>query len=229
MFTSLMRTRGGRVRLGNAHITCTIRSPTSLSAFTLTTNLQTLAIQKMSSSFTVGQRVRVTGKEGAGTVRFVGSTDFKEGTWVGIEMDLAEGRHDGTVEGRSYFSCPTGRGLMVPPEKVRPERTRHGRAAAPSAEEAAPAAARLDARPPARPRRPTAAARPPPRARAPRSSTSTTTTSRSSTGTSRAAPAAPPPARPLGRGSRRKAHADDARIIRRPLVLQRRGRCERQC
>ena len=71
-----------------------------------------------SSSLTVGQRVRILGKEGGGTIRFVGTTDFKDGTWVGVEMDLHEGRHDGTVEGKSYFTCPAGRGVMVPPEKV---------------------------------------------------------------------------------------------------------------
>ena len=54
------------------------------------------------------------------TVRFVGLTDFKEGEWVGIEMDDPIGKHSGNVDGKQYFRCPEGHGLMVRPEKVRP-------------------------------------------------------------------------------------------------------------
>ena len=39
-----------------------------------------------SGSVAVGMRVKVMGKECAGTVRFVGATDFKEGTWVGAPL-----------------------------------------------------------------------------------------------------------------------------------------------
>ena len=45
----------------------------------------------------VGARVKVTNKEGTGTVRFVGETQFKEGQWVGVEMDDPVGKHDGSV------------------------------------------------------------------------------------------------------------------------------------
>ena len=71
------------------------------------------------SSFAVGQRVKVERKEGVGTVRYVGTTQFKEGQWVGIEMDGPTGKHDGSVEGVSYFTCPPRHGLFVKPESVR--------------------------------------------------------------------------------------------------------------
>ena len=71
------------------------------------------------SNVSVGQKVKIVGKEGTGTVRFVGETDFKPGTWVGVEMDDPVGRHDGTVEGRSYFQCAPQHGTMVQADKVR--------------------------------------------------------------------------------------------------------------
>ena len=60
----------------------------------------------MAAALALGQRVKVQGKMSTGTVRFVGSTDFKEGSWVGVEMDEAEGRHDGTVEGLDVIGKP---------------------------------------------------------------------------------------------------------------------------
>jgi len=40
------------------------------------------------------------------TVRYVGSIDGQQGTWVGLEWDeLSRGKHDGIVGGRRYFLC----------------------------------------------------------------------------------------------------------------------------
>ena len=74
----------------------------------------------MSSDFQLGQRVKVERKEGTGTIRFIGATQFKEGVWIGIEMDEPTGKHDGTVDGVSYFTCRPRYGLFVKPESVRP-------------------------------------------------------------------------------------------------------------
>ena len=71
------------------------------------------------SAFAVGQRVKVSGKDGVGTVRYIGETDFKEGTWVGIEMDEPIGNNDGTVQGKQYFACGPQHGVMAKPENVR--------------------------------------------------------------------------------------------------------------
>ena len=79
------------------------------------------------SALQVGQRVKVQGKTSTGTIRFVGPTDFKDGTWIGVEMDEPEGRHNGTVEGRAYFTCANAHGVMVLPEKVRPSVARRSR------------------------------------------------------------------------------------------------------
>lgn len=40
------------------------------------------------------------------TVRYVGLIQGQNGTWVGIEWDdVSRGKHDGTHEGKRYFSC----------------------------------------------------------------------------------------------------------------------------
>ena len=67
----------------------------------------------------VGIRVCITaspGREaGLGTVRFFGLTIFRAGSWVGVELDVAAGRNDGSVEGKRYFECASGYGIFVRP------------------------------------------------------------------------------------------------------------------
>ncbi|CBY19245.1 unnamed protein product [Oikopleura dioica] len=64
----------------------------------------------------VGDSILYSGK--SGTVRFMGRTEFKEGIWVGIELNEPSGKNDGTVQGVSYFKCPPKFGLFAPPHKV---------------------------------------------------------------------------------------------------------------
>lgn len=40
-----------------------------------------------------------------GCLRFVGRTDFAEGTWAGIELDEPTGKNDGSVAGKKLVSC----------------------------------------------------------------------------------------------------------------------------
>lgn len=64
----------------------------------------------------LNSRVFVTNtKDGKlpGTVRFVGPTTFAAGVWVGVDLDSAAGKNDGTVAGRRYFECAPEHGLFV--------------------------------------------------------------------------------------------------------------------
>ncbi|NWQ82030.1 KI13B protein, partial [Columbina picui] len=57
-----------------------------------------------------GEYVTV-GANKTGTVRYIGPTDFQEGTWVGVELDLPSGKQ--------YFRCNPGYGLLVKPDRVK--------------------------------------------------------------------------------------------------------------
>lgn len=69
----------------------------------------------------IGDRCEVIteGCRGTGTIGYTGSVDGKEGIWLGVELDDAKGRNDGSAQGRRYFSCAHGHGVFVSPSKVR--------------------------------------------------------------------------------------------------------------
>jgi dynactin 1 len=52
------------------------------------------------------------------TVRFIGTTHFADGQWIGLELDEATGKNDGAVQGERYFDCDPGYGMFVRPTVV---------------------------------------------------------------------------------------------------------------
>ncbi|KAM3877162.1 kinesin-like protein KIF13B [Diretmus argenteus] len=58
------------------------------------------------------------GTNKAGTVRYIGTTEFAEGVWVGVELDTPAGKNDGSVGGRQYFHCNPGYGVLVRPDRL---------------------------------------------------------------------------------------------------------------
>lgn len=74
----------------------------------------------MSQDFSLGSIVDVTaGNGGRGTVRFCGATSFAAGKWVGVELNDAKGKNDGTVQGIRYFACKPNYGVFARPSQVR--------------------------------------------------------------------------------------------------------------
>lgn len=53
------------------------------------------------------------------TVQYVGRTEFAAGDWVGVVLEDATGKNDGSVQGRRYFDCQAGHGMFIRPETAR--------------------------------------------------------------------------------------------------------------
>jgi len=70
-----------------------------------------------SLGFQIGDHVMVAGQKN-GIVRFIGRTQFAPGMWLGIELDQAVGKNDGSVSGIRYFDCKPSHGVFAPPAKV---------------------------------------------------------------------------------------------------------------
>lgn len=62
---------------------------------------------------------RVQVAAGSGYIRFVGQTGFAAGKWVGVELDEATGKNDGSVAGKRYFTCAESKGVFVRPSQIR--------------------------------------------------------------------------------------------------------------
>ncbi|XP_064363054.1 kinesin-like protein KIF13A isoform X3 [Dromaius novaehollandiae] len=65
----------------------------------------------------VGEQV-CFGSNKMGTVRYVGTVDFSDGIWIGVELNVQLGKHDGTVKGREYFHCKPRHGVFVRPGRL---------------------------------------------------------------------------------------------------------------
>ncbi|XP_056151854.1 CAP-Gly domain-containing linker protein 4-like isoform X2 [Lampris incognitus] len=65
----------------------------------------------------LGDRVVIAGQK-VGTLRFCGSTEFSGGLWAGVELDLPEGKNDGSVAGVQYFTCQAKHGIFAPLSKI---------------------------------------------------------------------------------------------------------------
>ncbi|CAO2828448.1 unnamed protein product [Amaranthus hypochondriacus] len=56
--------------------------------------------------FEIGQRVHSVGDtRRIGTVRYIGPVEGYSGTWVGVDWDNGDGKHDGSVNGVRYFQA----------------------------------------------------------------------------------------------------------------------------
>ncbi|CAK7209532.1 hypothetical protein SCUCBS95973_000472 [Sporothrix curviconia] len=53
-----------------------------------------------------------------GIIRFAGQPHFAPGDWVGVELESAIGKNDGSVQGERYFDCAMGHGMFLRPRAV---------------------------------------------------------------------------------------------------------------
>jgi len=52
-------------------------------------------------------------------VRFIGTTLFADGIWIGIEfLSRSLGKNDGSVNGHTYFQCKPSYGLFIRPNRL---------------------------------------------------------------------------------------------------------------
>lgn len=61
----------------------------------------------------VGQSVELTDKGVRGKIAYIGLTKFAKERWIGIQLDEAKGKNNGTIDGVTYFHCPMNFGLFV--------------------------------------------------------------------------------------------------------------------
>lgn len=62
--------------------------------------------------------MEVIGKGQRGTVAYIGATLFATGKWVGVILNEAKGKNDGTVQGKRYFTCEENHGIFVRQSQV---------------------------------------------------------------------------------------------------------------
>ena len=55
-------------------------------------------------SLSIGDRIECSGL--FGTIKYIGDVEGYKGTWLGVDWDDSErGKHDGSVNGKRYFSA----------------------------------------------------------------------------------------------------------------------------
>jgi len=67
----------------------------------------------------VGESVQIRPSNTSGVVRFIGKTDFAPGNWVGVELDTSQGKNDGSVGDKRYFTCSPRKGMFVKPKNLK--------------------------------------------------------------------------------------------------------------
>ncbi|GAB7360344.1 hypothetical protein MBLNU230_g8302t1 [Neophaeotheca triangularis] len=70
------------------------------------------------ASLAVGQKIELNDGRVA-VVRFVGTTSFQTGDWVGVELEEPTGKNDGSVKGQRYFDVEQNYGMFLRPAGVR--------------------------------------------------------------------------------------------------------------
>ena len=88
--------------------------------FTLSDRTAKPPVPAASQTVKMGDRVlaSIRGDVITGVVKFIGFTHFAAGPWVGVCLDEAVGKHNGTVHEKVYFKCPDSRGVFLREEAL---------------------------------------------------------------------------------------------------------------
>ncbi|CAF3805944.1 unnamed protein product [Adineta steineri] len=85
------------------------KSPTSQ-------QINSIGNDRSNNPFRLADRVTTSGK--SGRVAYIGPTQFAEGEWIGIILDEAQGKNDGSYGDVRYFKTNANRGLFCRADKV---------------------------------------------------------------------------------------------------------------
>jgi len=78
--------------------------------------------QKAQMSLEIGSRVLLLHfdpERVEGVVNFFGKTHFHGGVWIGVQLDAAVGKNNGSIDGVPYFYCEPKFGIFVQYENIR--------------------------------------------------------------------------------------------------------------
>ncbi|XP_046405746.1 CAP-Gly domain-containing linker protein 4-like [Ischnura elegans] len=117
-FSKMSISKGSRKQIDHGKIDISHVTSKVSSGLTLGNKLKEIRINDK----VVVRRNGISGEieELYGLVRYIGLADFASGVWIGVELEKeAEGRHDGSVDGKRYFSCPPQRGIMIPGYRIK--------------------------------------------------------------------------------------------------------------
>ncbi|GAB1605413.1 CAP-Gly domain-containing linker protein 3-like isoform X3 [Argonauta hians] len=91
-----------------------LRTPTKLSK----SNPKIARVPGASSDLKLDIGMGVFCSNELGVIRYIGTTDFAEGIWIGVELRTPKGKNDGSVNNKRYFLCKPNHGLLVRPNKI---------------------------------------------------------------------------------------------------------------
>ena len=93
------------------------REPSQGSIVKRRTSAATQDSADLLSLYKLGDRVLV-GDSKTGVIAYIGGTRFAKGDWVGVVLDEAIGKNDGSVAGVRYFECEPLHGVFSKVEKI---------------------------------------------------------------------------------------------------------------
>ncbi|KAK4337402.1 hypothetical protein RND71_043349 [Anisodus tanguticus] len=98
------------------------RSPSNLSDISQISSfsVQNKSTKNLYSDYKVGDYVYIDSISGTkyGIIRYLGYTEFAPGYWFGIELSEPTGKNNGTIKGKTYFTCNDLHGIFTQSSKI---------------------------------------------------------------------------------------------------------------